>query len=128
MRILVVEDEKKTAAFLACLAPATALAQQSEGNSVVIGPVDVGPQAAPQAATQPAPQAPPPPVETKPATPEQVTPSMTSPTPIGRQSQNNAAPATTPNSGSSASVEIPPAPAPVPGAARCCGRPPAPGE
>lgn len=68
------------------------------------------PQAMENTSGQPAPQAPPP-VETKPATPEQVTPSMTSPTPIGRQSQNNAAPAPMPNSGSSASVEIPPAPA-----------------
>ncbi|WP_284265028.1 tetratricopeptide repeat protein, partial [Bradyrhizobium iriomotense] len=44
----------------------------------------------------------------KPAVPEQVTPSMTSPTPLGRQSLNNAAPV---NSGSTASVEIPPPPA-----------------
>ena len=53
------------------------------------------PPPAPQAmenTSQPAPQAPPP-VETKPAAPEQVTPSMTSPTPIGKQSLNNAAPA-----------------------------------
>ncbi|WP_187436139.1 tetratricopeptide repeat protein [Bradyrhizobium hipponense] len=56
--------------------------------------------------SEPAPQAPPP-VENKPATPEQVTPSMTSPTPIGRQSQNNAAPAPASPSGT-ASVEIPP--------------------
>ncbi|MGX1317707.1 localization factor PodJL [Bradyrhizobium sp. USDA 377] len=70
------------------------------------------PQAMQDIPSQPAPQAaPPPPVETKPAAPEQITPSMTSPTPIGRQSQNNAAPAPTPNSGSSASVEIPQAPA-----------------
>ena len=72
-------------------------------------------QPAPQAmenTSQPAPQAPPP-VENKPATPEQVTPSMTSPTPIGKQSQNNAAPAAT-NSGGTASVEIPPAPAVAP--------------
>ncbi len=69
-----------------------------------------------------APQPPPPPVESRPAAPEQVTPSMTSPTPIGRQSQNNAAPApmsapvSAPpaNSGSAASVEIPPAPAAAP--------------
>ncbi|MBP0114923.1 tetratricopeptide repeat protein [Bradyrhizobium vignae] len=60
---------------------------------------------------EPAPQAAPSPVETKPAVPEQVTPSMTSPTPIGRQSQNNTAPPPTPNSGSTASVEIPQAPA-----------------
>jgi localization factor PodJL len=81
------------------------------------GSAPPAPQAMENTSSQPAPQAPPPPVETKPATPEQVTPSMTSPTPIGRQSQNNAAPAPTPNSGSSASVEIPPAPAPVPPAA-----------
>ena len=70
------------------------------------------PQAMDNTMSQPAPQAPPPPpvIENKPATPEQVTPSMTSPTPIGRQSQNNAAPAA-PAPASSASVEIPPAPA-----------------
>lgn len=71
---------------------------------------------APQAmenTSQPAPQAPPP-VESKPAAPEQVTPSMTSPTPIGKQSQNNAAPAPATNSGNTASVEIPPAPAAAP--------------
>ncbi|MGY4282537.1 localization factor PodJL [Bradyrhizobium sp. LM2.7] len=56
--------------------------------------------------SEPAPQAPPP-VENKPATPEQVTPSMTSPTPIGRQSQNNSAPAPA-SPGGTASVEIPP--------------------
>lgn len=75
-------------------------------------------QPAPQAmenTSQPAPQAPPP-VENKPAVPEQVTPSMTSPTPIGKQSLNNAAPAPAPvtNSGNTASVEIPPAPAAAP--------------
>ena len=72
-------------------------------------------QPAPQAmenSSEPAPQAPPP-VEIKPAAPEQVTPSMTSPTPIGKQSLNNAAPAAT-NSGGTASVDIPPAPAPAP--------------
>ncbi|WP_407116459.1 hypothetical protein [Bradyrhizobium sp. LMG 9283] len=69
------------------------------------------PQAMQNIPSEPAPQAAPSPVETKPAAPEQITPSMTSPTPIGRQSQNNAAPAPTPNSGSSASVEIPQAPA-----------------
>ncbi|MBR1361230.1 tetratricopeptide repeat protein [Bradyrhizobium ottawaense] len=71
------------------------------------------PQAMDNTLSQPAPQAAPPPsvIENKPATPEQVTPSMTSPTPIGRQSQNNAAPAPAANSGNSASVEIPPAPA-----------------
>lgn len=71
---------------------------------------------APQAmenTSQPAPQAPPP-VESKPAAPEQVTPSMTSPTPIGKQSQNNAAPAPAKNSGNTASVEIPSAPAAAP--------------
>ncbi|MET4798645.1 hypothetical protein [Bradyrhizobium sp. LB11.1] len=71
------------------------------------------PPPAPQAmetTSQPAPQASPP-VENKPAAPEQVTPSMTSPTPIGKQSLNNAAPAPATNSGSAASVEIPPAPA-----------------
>ena len=46
------------------------------------------PQAMENSSSPPAPQAPPP-VETKPATPEQVTPSMTSPTPIGKQSLNN---------------------------------------
>ena len=50
------------------------------------------PQAMENSSSAPAPQAPPP-VENKPAAPEQVTPSMTSPTPIGKQSQNNAAPA-----------------------------------
>ncbi|MBC9881602.1 hypothetical protein G8O24_30200 [Bradyrhizobium sp. INPA01-394B] len=68
------------------------------------------PQAMENSSSQPAPQAPPP-VENKPAAPEQVTPSMTSPTPIGKQSLNNAAPAPAANSGSTASVEIPPAPA-----------------
>src|SRR5581483_118813 len=70
------------------------------------------PPPAPQAmenTSQPAPQAPPP-VESRPAAPEQVTPSMTSPTPIGKQSLNNAAPTPAANSGSTASVEIPPAP------------------
>jgi localization factor PodJL len=52
----------------------------------------------------------PPPAETtaKPAAPEQVTPSMTSPTPIGRQSMNNATPGVT---DASATVEIPQVPA-----------------
>ncbi|MCP3475201.1 hypothetical protein NLM33_33295 [Bradyrhizobium sp. CCGUVB1N3] len=60
-------------------------------------------------ASAPAPQAPAPAESSmKPAVPEQVTPSMTSPTPLGRQSLNNAVPA---NSGSTASVEIPPPPA-----------------
>lgn len=70
------------------------------------------PQAMENSSPAPAPQAPP--VETRPATPEQVTPSMTSPTPIGRQSQNNAAPAPASNAGSAASVEIPPASATPP--------------
>jgi localization factor PodJL len=71
------------------------------------------PQAMDNTSSQPAPQAPSPPpaIENKPATPEQVTPSMTSPTPIGRQSQNNSAPAPATNPGNSASVEIPAAPA-----------------
>ena len=69
------------------------------------------PQAMQNIPSEPAPQPAAPPVETKPAAPEQITPSMTSPTPIGRQSQNNAAPASAPGSGSSASVEIPQAPA-----------------
>ncbi|NUR10758.1 MAG: sel1 repeat family protein, partial [Bradyrhizobium sp.] len=69
------------------------------------------PQAMDNTSSQPAPRAPPPVIENKPATPEQVTPSMTSPTPIGRQSQNNAAPAPAANPGNSVSVEIPPAPA-----------------
>ncbi|QPF91433.1 SEL1-like repeat protein [Bradyrhizobium commune] len=72
------------------------------------------PQAMENSSSAPAPQAPP--VETKPAAPEQVTPSMTSPTPIGKQSLNNAAPVPAANSGSSASVEIPPAPAVAPAA------------
>lgn len=72
------------------------------------------PQAMQNIPSEPAPQAAPAPVETKPATPEQITPSMTSPTPIGRQSQNNAAPAPAANPASSASVEIPPAPAAAP--------------
>ncbi|MCK1386092.1 tetratricopeptide repeat protein [Bradyrhizobium sp. 21] len=71
------------------------------------------PQAMENSSPAPAPQAPPP-VETKPSAPEQITPSMTSPTPIGKQSQNNATPALPANSGSSASVEIPPAPAAPP--------------
>ena len=51
------------------------------------------------------PQAPPPADNTaKPAAPEQVTPSMTSPTPIGRQSMNNSTPGVT---DASASIEIP---------------------
>ncbi|MCS3933830.1 localization factor PodJL [Bradyrhizobium elkanii] len=72
------------------------------------------PQAMENSSSAPAPQAPPPPVETKPATPEQVTPSMTSPTPIGKQSLNNPAPAPMAGAGSSASVEIPPVPATPP--------------
>lgn len=71
------------------------------------------PQAMENSSPAPAPQAPPP-VETRPAAPEQVTPSMTSPTPIGKQSLNNPAPAPMAGSGNSASVEIPPAPATPP--------------
>jgi len=74
------------------------------------GGAQPAPQAMENTSSQPAPQAQPP-VEIKPAAPEQVTPSMTSPTPIGKQSQNNAAPAPVTNSGSTASVEIPSAPA-----------------
>ncbi|MGV7214125.1 hypothetical protein [Bradyrhizobium sp. UFLA05-112] len=60
-------------------------------------------------ASAPAQQAPAPAENSaKPAVPEQVTPSMTSPTPLGRQSLNNAAPV---SSGNAASVEIPPPPA-----------------
>jgi localization factor PodJL len=43
----------------------------------------------------------------KPATPDSVTPSMTSPTPIGRQSFNNSNPAPSPAADSTASVAIP---------------------
>lgn len=69
-------------------------------------------QAMENSSSERTPQAPPPPIESKPTAPEQVTPSMTSPTPIGRQSQNNnAVPAPIANSGGTASVEIPPAPA-----------------
>ncbi|WP_439395129.1 hypothetical protein ACRQ5Q_39170 [Bradyrhizobium sp. PMVTL-01] len=73
------------------------------------GSAPPAPQAMQNIPSEPAPPPAPPPVETKPASLEQITPSMTSPTPIGRQSQNNAAP--TPSSGNSASVEIPQAPA-----------------
>ncbi|WP_439364837.1 hypothetical protein ACNJYD_36660 [Bradyrhizobium sp. DASA03005] len=75
------------------------------------GSLSPTPQAMQNIPSEPAPQPAPPPVETKPAAPEQITPSMTSPTPLGRQSQNNAAPAPIPHSGSAASVEIPQAPA-----------------
>ncbi|MBR0902097.1 SEL1-like repeat protein [Bradyrhizobium liaoningense] len=79
------------------------------------GSAPPAPQAMQNIPSEPvSPAPPPPPVETKPAAPEQITPSMTSPTPIGRQSQNNAAPALAPTPGSSASVEIPPAPAAAP--------------
>lgn len=78
------------------------------------GSPPTAPQAMDNTSSQPAPQAPPPAIQNKPATPEQVTPSMTSPTPIGRQSQNNAAPAPAANPGSSASVEIPPTPVTTP--------------
>lgn len=80
------------------------------------GSAPPAPQAMEDTSSQPALKAPPP-VENKPAAPEQVTPSMTSPTPIGKQSLNNAAPAPGASSGNSASVEIPPAPAAVPPAA-----------
>jgi localization factor PodJL len=53
---------------------------------------------------QQAPAQPPAETSAKPAAPEQVTPSMTSPTPIGRQSFNNSAPNAT---SGGASVEIP---------------------
>jgi localization factor PodJL len=64
--------------------------------------------AAPASETASEPQASPPPADTtvKPAAPEQVTPSLTSPTPIGRQSLNNSTPSVTETT---ASVEIPPA-------------------
>ncbi len=78
------------------------------------GSAPPSPQAMENSSSAPAPQAPPAPVETKPATPEQVTPSMTSPTPIGKQSLNNPAPAPVAGAGSSASVEIPPVPATPP--------------
>ncbi|WP_456622565.1 MULTISPECIES: hypothetical protein [unclassified Bradyrhizobium] len=76
------------------------------------------PQAMENTSSEPAPRAPPP-VEIKPAAPEQVTPSMTSPTPIGKQSQNNAAPVSVTSPSGTASVEIPqtPAAAPTPPAA-----------
>ncbi|WP_164937467.1 tetratricopeptide repeat protein [Bradyrhizobium guangxiense] len=82
--------------------------------SLLEGSPPPAPQAMDNTSSQPAPQAPPPVIENKPATPEQVTPSMTSPTPIGRQSQNNAAPAPAANSGNAASVEIPAIPATTP--------------
>ncbi|BAL74001.1 hypothetical protein S23_07810 [Bradyrhizobium cosmicum] len=77
------------------------------------GTAPPAPQAMEDSSSAPAPQTPPP-VESKPAAPEQVTPSMTSPTPIGKQSLNNSAPAPAAGSGNSASVEIPPAPAAAP--------------
>ncbi|QDP22520.2 tetratricopeptide repeat protein [Bradyrhizobium cosmicum] len=76
------------------------------------GTAPPAPQAMEDSSSAPAPQTPP--VESKPAAPEQVTPSMTSPTPIGKQSLNNSAPAPVAGSGNSASVEIPPAPAAAP--------------
>ena len=79
------------------------------------GSAPPAPQAMENTSSPPAPQAPP--VESQPAAPEQVTPSMTSPTPIGKQSLNNAAPAPVANSGSTASVEIPAPAAAVPPAA-----------
>ncbi|MDE2377577.1 hypothetical protein [Bradyrhizobium sp.] len=62
-------------------------------------------------ATAPAPQMQAPAEPAKPAAPDQVTPSMTSPTPIGKQSLNGSAPA---GADPAASVEIPPAPAAAP--------------
>ncbi|MEK9285672.1 MULTISPECIES: hypothetical protein [unclassified Bradyrhizobium] len=85
--------------------------------SLLDGSSAPAPQAMENTSSAPAPQpmaAPPPPSESKPAAPEQITPSMTSPTPIGRQSQNTAAPVPAMGSGSTASVEIPPAPAAAP--------------
>src|SRR4051812_33631309 len=70
------------------------------------------PQAMENTSSEPAPRAPPP-VENKPAAPEQVTPSMTSPTPIGKQSQNNAAPGSATSPSGTASVEIPQTAAPT---------------
>ncbi len=81
------------------------------------GSAPPAPQAMENSVSEPAPRPAPPPVESKPAAPEQVTPSMTSPTPIGKQSQNNSAPSLPANAGSSASVEIPPAPVAPPPAA-----------
>jgi localization factor PodJL len=77
------------------------------------GSAPPAPQAMENSAPAPAPQAPPP-VETKPSAPEQITPSMTSPTPIGKQSQNNAAPASVTSPSGTASVEIPQTPAAAP--------------
>ncbi|MGY3510071.1 hypothetical protein [Bradyrhizobium lupini] len=74
------------------------------------------PQAMENTSSEPAPRALPP-VENKPAAPEQVTPSMTSPTPIGKQSQNNAAPGSVTSPSGTASVEIPQTAAPTPPAA-----------
>ncbi|WP_377828453.1 hypothetical protein ACFKHW_32705 [Bradyrhizobium lupini] len=71
------------------------------------------PQAMENTSSEPAPRALPP-VENKPAAPEQVTPSMTSPTPIGKQSQNNAAPGSVTSPSGTASVEIPQTAAPTP--------------
>jgi localization factor PodJL len=69
----------------------------------------VSPVPAAENSSEPAPSAQPPADnDEKPAAPAQVTPSMTSPTPIGRQSFNSSAPNA---SGSTASVEIPPIPA-----------------
>lgn len=77
------------------------------------GSAPPAPQAMENSAPAPAPQAPPP-VETKPSAPEQITPSMTSPTPIGKQSQNNAAPVSVTSPSGTASVEIPQTPAAAP--------------
>ncbi|WP_177234346.1 tetratricopeptide repeat protein [Bradyrhizobium sp. cf659] len=77
------------------------------------GSAPPAPQAMENSVSEPAPRAPPP-VENKPAAPEQVTPSMTSPTPIGKQSQNNAAPVSVTSPSGTASVEIPQTPAAAP--------------
>jgi localization factor PodJL len=74
------------------------------------------PQAMENTSSEPAPRALPS-IENKPAAPEQVTPSMTSPTPIGKQSQNNAAPGSVTSPSGTASVEIPQTAAPTPPAA-----------
>ncbi|OSI21914.1 tetratricopeptide repeat protein [Bradyrhizobium canariense] len=74
------------------------------------------PQAMENTSSEPAPRALPS-IENKPAAPEQVTPSMTSPTPIGKQSQNNAAPGSVTSPSGTATVEIPQTAAPTPPAA-----------
>jgi localization factor PodJL len=82
-------------------------------NLLDAGGAPPAPQAMENTTSEPTPQASPP-VDIKPAAPEQVTPSMTSPTPIGKQSLNNTAPAPATNAGSSASLEIPPVAAAAP--------------